>query len=652
MGIRRFDRLLTGTAIAIVLMGSPAAFAATDAPDDITAAVPMPETADVPPLTPADFGDAAPVPAPVVAAPVQAPTPAAETPKAAEAPATTVQQKQAASTAPIGEAVAAKLKELFEGKTDRIFSSRKDRAAVGEFYAARNYAPIWVNETGARDSAKAAIAYLGSVDSEGLNPADYPTPIFSAGLDADALAEAELRLSASAVTFARHAQVGRVHFSRVSADIFYAQDVPEPGDVLSKLGEPGNVADALASYNPPHKQYKALKAKLAEARGAKAEQAPARVPGGPTLKLSKKPMQDARVPLLRERLGVAGDGDTYDKNLSDAVAQFQKVHGLKVSGQLTSATIDALNGPKRGREADVIIANMERWRWMPRDLGKSYVILNIPDFTLRVIRDGALYWQTKVVVGKPTKATPILTADMKYITVNPTWNVPPSIVYNEYLPALQQDPTVLERMGLKLTQNPDGSVHIAQPPGDGNALGRIRFNFPNKFLVYQHDTPDKHLFARDQRAYSHGCMRVQDPLKYGEVLLSMLLPKEGYTQERLRSMFGHAEIDIRFPTTLPVHITYQTAFVDDNGKLQIRDDLYGRDARLLAILKSDERKNADVPVEHAQPNYGRPSVQLPPGVVGSNSYAANGPSFFDMLFGQRPGSVPPARVSGRRTITR
>ena len=163
---------------------------------------------------------------------------------------------------------------------------------------------------------------------------------------------------------------------------------------------------------------------------------------------------------------------------------------------------------------DTIIANMERWRWLPRDLGNAHVMLNIPNYTLRVMRDGNEIWQTRVVVGKPSTATPMLTETMKFITVNPTWNVPPSIVRNEYLPALAQDPSVLARMGLKVVNNRDGSVHIYQPPGDNNALGRIRFNFPNRFLVYQHDTPDKHLFAHDKRAYSHGCMRVQDPLKY------------------------------------------------------------------------------------------------------------------------------------------
>src|SRR5438094_9308030 len=187
---------------------------------------------------------------------------------------------------------------------------------------------------------------------------------------------------------------------------------------------------------------------------------------------------------------------------------------------------------------------MERWRWLPRDLGKAYVMVNIPDYTLRVMKDGHLHWSTRVVVGKPNLQTPLLSAQMKYITVNPTWNVPPSIINNEYLPALAQDPTVLDRMGLKLVNNSDGSVHIYQPPGDGNALGRIRFNFPNKFLVYQHDTPDKHLFAKDERAFSHGCMRVQYPDQYAEVLLGITEPQDHYTVAKLQAMYRSAEQNI------------------------------------------------------------------------------------------------------------
>jgi murein L,D-transpeptidase YcbB/YkuD len=287
---------------------------------------------------------------------------------------------------------------------------------------------------------------------------------------------------------------------------------------------------------------------------------------------------------------------------------------------------------------------MERWRWLPRDLGRIHVMVNIPDYTLRVMRDDKLVWTTKIVVGKPNLATPITSAEMKFITVNPTWNVPPSIIQNEYLPALAQDPQALERIGLRVEQDRDGNVRIWQPPGDRNALGRIRFNFPNKFLVYQHDTPDKHLFAHTKRAYSHGCMRVQDPLKYGEVLLSLVLPNEKYTQERLRNMFGPSEININFPTHIPVHLTYQTAFVDDAGKLQIRDDVYGRDQRVLAVLKGSERKVADIAVDRPKNNSAAP-VRMPPGMYGGGGgYGWGGPSFFERLFGGHEPPRPRSRV--------
>jgi L,D-transpeptidase YcbB len=268
---------------------------------------------------------------------------------------------------------------------------------------------------------------------------------------------------------------------------------------------------------------------------------------------------------------------------------------------------------------------MERWRWLPRDLGKAYVMVNIPDYTLKVMNHGAMVWTTRIVAGKGgDKATPLLSETMKYITVNPTWNVPPSIINNEYLPALNQDPTVLERMGLRVAYGRDGTVHISQPPGERNALGRIRFNFPNKFLVYQHDTPDKHLFALDKRAFSHGCMRVQYPDKYAEVLLNIANPKDGYTVDKIHRMFGTGERDIQLENPIPVHLTYQTAFVDEAGHLAIREDIYGRDARLLAALKGDERRIAETPVEHHDPNAAKRRVaRMPP---------PTGFSFFQRLF--------------------
>ena len=458
------------------------------------------------------------------------------------------------------------------------------------------------------------MAYLGQVGADGLDPADYPVPDFASLDDPATLAEAELRLTASVVTYAHHAQVGRVHWTRVSGDIYYDQKPPVPAEVLATMADAKDIGEALAGYEPQNPAYLALKAKLAELRAGKQEPGEAPIPNGPTLKPG---MQDERVPQLRERLGIHdGDGTTFDKALAEAVKKFQQDHELKVTGMLTSATVEALNGRAPDRPTDTIIANMERWRWMPHDLGKTYVIVNLPDFTLRVMHEGKQLWKTKIVDGKPTMPTPIMSAEMKYITVNPTWNVPPSIVAKEYMPVLQQDPSALERIGLTVSSNPDGTVHISQPPGERNALGRLRFNFPNKFLVYQHDTPEKHLFALDKRAFSHGCMRVQDPVKYAEVLLSVVRPRDNYTEDRIRKMFGNSEVDIQFPAFIPVHLTYQTAFVDEDGKLEFRDDVYGRDKALLAILKGDERKVADTPVARQENSVRREALAIPDGPFG------------------------------------
>jgi L,D-transpeptidase YcbB len=643
----RFEFWLATTAIALVVTGSSLSVqAAPQSESEIAAAVPMPESANLPPPTVADLGPLVPaepptgatpsietatpapapdvnppavaapavtpdVAAPVIAAPTVTPdvtapdvtaptvTPAVATPP--EAPALTPDQR-----------VAEKIRDLFGGKIDR-FMDRRQKAAVESFYSARKYAPIW-SENGAEGArARAASAYLAGVDADGLDPADYLIPSF-ASADPAALAEAELKMTTTVLTFARHAQLGRVHYSRVSADIIYDQVAPEPGAVLGKILGAEHVARALESFNPPQPGYKALKAKLAEARGRNGDAGARRIPAGPVLKIG---MEDSRVPLLRDRLGVSSPAENaiFDKGLAEAVKKFQRQHDIPASGTLTGGTVDALNGPRRDRDADIIIANMERWRWIPRDLGTAYVMVNIPDYTLKVMDHGNMVWTTKIVAGKPgDKATPLLSETMKYITVNPTWNVPPSIINNEYLPAFAQDPTVLDRMGLRMERNRDGSVHIFQPPGEGNALGRIRFNFPNKFLVYQHDTPDKHLFSQERRAFSHGCMRVQFPDKYAEVLLNIANPRDGYSAERIRKMYGTGERDIQLTTPIPVHLTYQTAFVDDNGRLNIREDVYGRDARLIAALKSDDRRFADAPVERKEVSSGtrRQAVRLLP----------------------------------------
>jgi L,D-transpeptidase YcbB len=628
--------------------GTTAEPAAANAAPAETAEPPSGQAAEEPAAAPS----APAAPASAVAAPSTQPAAATgggdEVPTVATVPPSAAPADDAGAAAPAVAAsnpVAEQLRELAAGKFDRLLGGKRERTAFEAFYAAHDYAPVWITDGALNARAQTAIAYLGQVDADGLEPVDYPAPHLTAGADPAALAEAELRLSLSVATYARHAQVGRVHWSRVSADIYYEQKAPTPAEVLAAMTDAKDakdVGEALAAYEPHGEGYLALKAKLAELRAGNATTDAPAIANGPVLKIGA---QDERVPQLRTRLHLAsGDGITYDRALAEAVKTFQQEHELKATGTLTPATVEALNGRQPSHPIDTVLANMERWRWMPHELGKSYVIVNLPDFTLRVIQGGHQVWMTKIVDGKPEMPTPIMSAEMKYITINPTWNVPPSIVAREYMPALQQDPTVLERMGLRVSTNPDGTVHISQPPGDANALGRVRFNFPNKFLVYQHDTPNKNLFAFDRRAFSHGCMRVQDPVKYAEVLLSIVRPGEGYTQDRIRRMFGESEADIQFPKYLPVHLTYQTAFVDEEGRLEFRDDVYGRDKVLIAILKSDERKVADTPIEHHENPIRREALAMPDqqNFFGTRSYyPGGGGNFFSRLFGAPEPPPPP-----------
>ncbi len=421
---------------------------------------------------------------------------------------------------PADRAVAENIRALFAAKADKLFANSKERAAVEAFYTGRHFAPLWIEKGAETARTAAAIARLKDADADGLDPNDYRTPSF-AGLGPDALAEAELKMTRAVLTFARHLQAGRFHYTRVSRNIELPQAAPEASDVLSSVANAADAGKALDLYSPQHEAYRRLKAKLAELRGKQA--------------------------------GAKGEGS---------------------------------------RQIETIVANMERWRWYQRDLGKSHVIVNHPDFTLRVMNNGAQVWTTKVVIGKPSTATPLLSETMKSITVNPTWTVPQSIVRNEYLPALAQDPTVLDRMGLRVSYN-GGGVTITQPPGAGNALGRVRFNINNRFSVFQHDTPDKQYFGHDVRAYSHGCMRVQDPAKYAEVLLKIARPNEHWSAERIQRMYGGSEQNLQvLPTMIWVHLTYQTAFVDDAGKLQMRRDVYNLDSRTIAAIKH-ERGNLE-----------------------------------------------------------
>jgi murein L,D-transpeptidase YcbB/YkuD len=628
----RFDRILAGTALTLILTLA----SAHAQPDLLEARMPLPEQTTLPPPTASD----------VTGTSNSSATPNQATPSDSAVAVPEAAPDPLASLDPADRPIAERMRDLLTAKVDRIFPNRKERSVVETFYQNHNFAPLWFEHGVVNARAKAVIERLRVADADGLDLKDYKLPSFDA-VGADALAEAELKFTVTVLTFARHLQAGRFPQSRVGKDIEMPQVPPDPAVVLTSIADASDVAKGLDAFSPPHEGYRRLKAKLAELRGANGAEDDkfVRIPEGPSVKPGGN---DARIPLLRKRLNVGDDdGLRYDHDLVAAVKAFQKGKAVKDDGVLSANTVKLLNGgapPRRADSVDTIVINMERWRWLPRDLGKINVMVNIPDYTLRVFKNGNLHWSTRIVVGKPNLQTPLLSAQMKYITVNPTWNVPPSIINNEYLPALAQDPTVLDRMGLKLVNNSDGTVHIYQPPGDANALGRVRFNFPNRFLVYQHDTPDKNLFAHEARAYSHGCMRVQDPPKYAEVLLNLVRPTEGWTAERIKKMYGNAEVDIQFPTFIPVNLTYQTAFVDDDGKLQIRKDIYGIDSRMQGAIKS-ERGMVEMVAERPKDSGSSSASNKRPRTADLPSRAGGG--FFEQLFGTRTSQQqarPPSRV--------
>jgi murein L,D-transpeptidase YcbB/YkuD len=586
----RFDRLLAGTILATFLAAPTPSIAA---PDRVDSARPLPPlNAQTPHREPTAISPQQ--------DPVMEPAPAtmATGPAPREADNNYIEARGLPDRALAANdaQITGRLRDMIAGKQfDRRIDRAPDRKAVEAYYAAHGYAPIWIRDGRLTARAKTVIARLKNAAADGLDAADYPVPDFVSLNGAEALADSDVRLTDSMLTFARHLATGHVAPTRVTTDVDYGHHVPDPNDVLKKIADARDADAALESYNPPHEGFRALKEKLADLRrnGITEPVAPYRIPDGAVIKPGAK---DARVPQLRARLGVRGKaGDlTYDKALVNAVKAAQHRADLKPTGLVDIKTLAVINGPKPVHALDRVLANMERWRWLPRDLGRAYVMVNIPDYTLKVVHDHDVVWRTKIVAGKPQTPTPLVTAPMDNVIVNPSWYVPQSIIQNELLPLYASDPNIFDRMGLEVKRGPDGNINVVQPPGAANALGRIKFAFPNKFQVYLHDTPEKRLFAYEKRAFSHGCMRVEDPTKFGEVIMHLAMSGPTPNSRQIYAMFGQDEKNYKLANRPMVHLTYQTAFVDDAGKLQLRDDIYGFDARIRAILHSDERRIADV----------------------------------------------------------
>ena len=503
---------------------------------------------------------------------------------------------------------------------NRVGKVGNEQKALADYYAVPDAQLLWVDENGLTSRAKSVMEEIGKADDYGLRASDYALPKAS-GFDpkspnaAASLADAEVKLDLAVLRYARDARGGRFDPERLDPNLDPTLALPDPLQVMESIAIRSDPAAYLRSFQPAQPQFEALRKALIAARGGSVKDTVVRIPDGPTLKLG---VEHEQVALLRTRLEVpAGDGAKealFDASVDGAVKRFQKDHGVMPDGVVGPGTRRLLNqqhqqasSPARTR---LILLNMERWRWLPNDLGSFYVTVNIPEFTLRVMDEGKPAFTTRVVVGKPDKQTPIFSKEMQEIVFNPYWNVPNSIKMEELLPSIRGggewffggegggwDTSVFERNGLRVaigTKEVDPSrldwnridirsLNIYQPPGPDNVLGTVKFLFPNKHDVYMHDTTQKNLFAKTVRAESHGCMRVQNP---DQLALTILKQDQGWTAQKVASAIesGGEDQHVELKQKIPVYINYFTLWVNDDGSVSTFADVYGHDARMGAAM--------------------------------------------------------------------
>jgi len=520
-------------------------------------------------------------------------------------------------------AVQTKLSAKFTATTD---AKKSEQGALVEYYAVPDQRLLWVDENGLTDRGKAVMAEIEKADEYGLRAADYALPSADGFNSSDAnatdwLADAETKISFAVLGYARDARGGRIQPARLSPNLDPDLALPNPSEVIESIAIRSDPAAYLRSFQPDQPQFEVLRQKLIELRGGKVETAKpvVTIPDGPVLKLG---IEHEQVALLRKRLdmpseianGTPLDEMKFDETVLAAVRHFQLAHGAVPDGMVGAGTRRMLNQPQQphavGSPARIraLLINMERWRWLPHDLGEFYVTVNIPEFMLRVVKDNQALFTTRVVVGKTDKQTPIFSNEMQTIVFGPYWNVPTSIKIEEIRPYLREEAawffggggwntSVFERHGLRVRYagreiDPSAvdwnridirNTEIYQPPGPGNVLGRVKFVFPNKHDVYMHDTPQKFLFAKPVRAESHGCMRVQNPDQLAAVLLRQ---DQGWSQARTMSAIetGYDQ-QVPLRQRIPVYITYFTLKVNDDGAVSTYGDLYGHDARMAAALR-------------------------------------------------------------------
>jgi len=461
-------------------------------------------------------------------------------------------------------------------------------------------APRWT--VGRIEALRAAIAQTAA---DGLDPADFLTAQLGLALPA---AERELLASEALARVAFTLRYGKANPLAIDPNWNYprAFGTTNPALWLHEAITHDGLATLLQSLRPAGRYYPALSAALAEHRAMLVHGPWTRVPAGDTLKPG---MIDPRVPLLRARLTASGDfsqavapqeNTIYDAPLIAAVEAFQQRHGLAVDGAVGRDTRAALNVPLATR-IDQIRVNLERIRWVFRDLGDEYVAVNIAGFQAAYFRYGEVRWRGRAIVGRPYRQTPIFRDELSYLELNPTWTVPPTILREDILPKLRQNPGYLREKKLRVVDPNGGAVSAAgidwrqvsaahfryflrQEPGPANALGRIKFMFPNAHAVYLHDTPARELFAQAERSFSSGCIRIEQPL---DLAVELLGDPQRWTLATLNAALDTQRTErVNLPRKIPIMLLYLTVFPDETGRLQFRRDLYDRDPAVLQALNA------------------------------------------------------------------
>ncbi len=501
---------------------------------------------------------------------------------------------------------------------------RYDHDAVESgFYEARGFLPIWLSEDGsATPAAQALRSWGGKADTNGLpvdryGISDLATRLTNINSGAyDNAATLELELTKLFLLYGRDISSGLLEPRSVSRNIHIDPRRPDPAVLLAGIGATGDIPaflDGLAPAEPAYDRLLVLYAKMREITsdggwGAQIDKGGTLRPGD----------IDLRVEQLRARLIATGDQApteqiaannvmndatpattdprVFNPALEAAVRRFQARHGLNTDGIIGAMTLSALNTTATERVAQIAVG-LERMRWLNYDLGSRHIVINTAAYTMTMFENGTPRFNTRTVVGKSRKfQTPEFNDQLEFIVVNPYWNVPYSIASKEILPLLQEDPTYLEQNNMELIESdlPASEIdwtqvtrstfpgRIRQRPGPGNALGAVKFLFPNQYSIYMHDTPSRNLFARDRRAYSHGCVRLEDPTGFAHLLLSLQYDNPTGVFDRLQAL--GTEKWVRVSEPIPVYVTYRTAWLDADGTWQFRADVYRRDLDVMAAL--------------------------------------------------------------------